>query len=426
MSRENGISGSNALKLENTGWEVLEGGGEEKKTTWNDLIEMGNYKPPRAVSRSGEDTVDDGLEGAWTVGWLDYSELEKLESLGVKSYKIFMRPPPIEKTTGLTDGEWKKVAARFDNEAEWHPERVKFHESIVQAMLQGADRLSQRLREHEIAEGRKPTIYCLRGTCGSGKTTALREGLFEGVLDEDGQPSGTLAPDTLKTPLRENGRMSHVQVHDESSMLSRKVLAKIKERARRGPFSMVYDKLMGYRSDFVDVFEDADETDREVAILDIDVPLELSAVRVLTREKNGEDPNIDFAGVASAFAAIRGNRSALFGQIAENANLVGSYTLRVFNPETKRSVEVARFEDGRIRTIPGREALAKQAVMTSSAEIESEIASIRDTVITEDYIAHFEENYANEESWHHVAKNLVVLRANLGKTLGEALDNKAS
>ncbi len=418
------ISGNNALKPQETGWEVIEGGKGDKQTAWDDLKEV-NHDMFNPQNDDQEVQLSENITETEAGNWGSYEELEKLESTGVKSFKIFMRPPPIEKTFGLTDGEWRQVQARFDSPDEWHPERVKFHEQIVTEMLSKADALSQRLRKHEIEEGRKPTIYCLRGTCGSGKTTALRGGLFNGILDETGEPSGTLAPDTLKTPLRKNGTMSHAQVHDESSMLSRKLSLAMRERAMSEPYSMVYDKLMAYPTDFEDVFEDAAETDREVAILDMDVPLEPSAVRVLSRTKGGEDPILNFGGVANAFSAVRKNRATLLEQISEHPDRVSAYTLRVYDPETKQTVEAARLENGKIQTIPGMETLAEKAVASSDESIDAEIAAIRDTVITEEYIAYFEDTYFDENSKQYAEKNAAALREYIGKTLGEALDDKS-
>lgn len=421
------IVGNNALQPQETDREVVEDG--RTQSDWDDLknAENATFNPQSVLAKKASQSIDIIAEQSQKdkTAWGSYEELEKLESIGIKSFKIFMRPPPIEKTSGLTDGEWRKISARFDDPDEWHPERAKFHEQIVDDMLAKADALSQRLRRHEIEEGRKPTIYCLRGACGSGKTTALRGGLFNGILDETGEPSGTLAPDVLKTPLREEGKMSHVQVHDESSMLSRKLSRAMRERAMSEPYSMVYDKLMAFPTDFEDVFEDASETDREVAILDMDVPLELSAVRVLSRQKNGEDPNIDFTGVANAFSAVRKNRSALFNQISEHSDAVSAYTLRVFDPTTKQSVEAARFEHGKIVAISGREALAEKAVISSDDSVNMEVAAVRDTLITEDYISYFENAYFDDNSKRYAAKNVAILREYIGKTLGEALDDKA-
>ena len=419
-----GISGNNALKPQETGWEIIKG---EKSNviSWDDLKNVEFRSNLNNQEKTPQEDLLEQEVQTEASAWGDYESLEVLEQTGIETYKIFMRPPPIERTVGLTDGEWREVQARFDNPAEWHPERVKLHEQIIQSMLSKADALSQRLRQHEVEEGRRPTIYCLRGTCGSGKTTAIRGGLFEGILDETGEPSGTLSPDALKTPLRNNGQLSHAQVHDESSTLSRKLSRAIHERAKQEPYSMVYDKLMAYPTDFEDVFDDAAETGRDVAVLDMDVPLELSAIRVLSREKGGEDPILSFNNVANAFSAVRKNRSTLYEQIAQHPDSISAYTLRVFDPETKQQVEVARLEGGRIGVIEGRESLAALAVPASDEDISAEIEAVRNTVITEEYIAYFENAFFDDSTRQYAAKNIATLRQHLGQTIGEALDNKS-
>lgn len=397
------VSGQTSEKVDNSDWENLAEGNE---TSWDDL---------KTVEFMG---------GAQDESWYDSQQVEKMEEMGAKSFKIFMRPPPIEKTIGLPNGEWRKVQARFDDLDEWNPERLKLHERIVGEMMPKVDALSQRLRQHEIEEGRAPTIYCLRGTCGSGKSRALRNGLFEGILDENGKPTGTLAPDVLKTPLR-GGVMTHAQVHDESAMLNRQISRIVHEKALKEPYSMVYDKLMAYETDFEDVFKDAKETNREVAILDMDVPLELSAVRVLTRTKTGEDPILDFDGVANAFMAVRKNRSALVKQMSENSDKVSSYTLRAFDPEVKEVIEVAKLENGRIRALPGKEKIAEQAVISTDEDIDEEVERVKNTVITEEFIRYFDDRYFDDESKRFAVKNIAALREYIGKTLSEALDDKS-
>ena len=192
----------------------------------------------------------------------------------------------------------------------------------------------------------------------------------------------------------------------------------------RGPYSMVYDRSMAYPTDFEDVFNDSLETNRKVVILDFDIPLELSAVRVLSRVKNGEDPNINFSGVADAFLAVRKNRAILFSQMSEHSDVVSEYGLRVFAPGEKRLVDVMRFEKGEIRTIIGREKLVEQAAMLDEAELVTEIARVQNTVINEDYIAYFKKKYCDNKIEQN-AKNVAALRENKNKTIGEALDAKS-
>lgn len=357
--------------------------------------------------------------------WKSYHKLRDLEQSGLRTYEIYMKPQNFKSTSGVTDGEWREISEKLERSDEWHPDRVKLHERIIATMLEGADALSRRLRQCESEEGEGPTIYCLRGACGSGKTTALQSGIIRGVLDKNKEPSGVLAPDVLKRMLRENGEASHIQVHDEASMLARRLSRILHERAMLEPYSMVYDKIMAYMTDFEDIFRDAEETNRKVVIFDLDVPLELSAVRVLGRKKNGDNPNIDFAGVASAFLEIRKNRAMLFNQILKNCSLVRDYLLRVFDPSLKRLVDVVKLENDTMQIITNNSDLVEVAVAFDNELIEAEIAEVGSTMISDEYISRFKITYLESNHGRDDSNLLAELKRNIGKTIGDALDIKA-
>ncbi|MBR2544347.1 hypothetical protein IKF04_03565 [Candidatus Saccharibacteria bacterium] len=379
----------------------------------------------KIISNDQDSFRQDGPVGSGGFIWQGYEELCEQESTGKKTYEIYMRPPIIAKTFGLTDAEWRKISARFDDANEWHPERVALHERIVSTLLEGADVLSRRLREYEAGNEREPTIYCLRGACGSGKTTALRDGTIGGVLDENGEPNGTLAPDVIKMFLRRGGLLNHLQVHDEASMLGRKLAKVLHERAMLEPYSVVYDKSMAYVTDFEDVFSDAVETKRKVVIVDIDVPLELSAVRVLVRPKGGKSANIDFDGVVRAFGAIRKNRLKLHKQILENSGVIDSYTLKCFDHETKHLEDVMRYENDELRTLSGKEELAELAVMSDKKHIDAEIEKVRETMITDGFVSHFRDVYLDGRPEWDDGGVIAELERHIGKTIAEALDDKS-
>ena len=91
------ISGNNALKPQETGWEVIEGGRSDKQTTWDDLKNVAHDQFNPQDSEQMAQPLEENTENAQkteVTNWGDYEELEKLESIGVKSFKIFMRPPP--------------------------------------------------------------------------------------------------------------------------------------------------------------------------------------------------------------------------------------------------------------------------------------------------------------------------------------------
>lgn len=319
-------------------------------------------------------------------------------------------------TTGLSK---KERSAIYDNPENWDGRR-ELHERLKRGNVQQALDLSSRL-ERENPRIPPPTIFALRGSPGAGKTTSLRRGheMFRGILDEKGQPSGSLAPDVFKGPLKEKGNLSSTQVHAESTMLGRAV----KREVSNADTSVVFDKLMNEHADIEEMIESAKETGRKIAIMDIDVPLELSAVRVLGREKGGADPNIAFEGVAQGFRGIRENREVQHGALDDNPQLVNGYVLMAYDRESRQSVEVAVWDEeaGKVRIIEGRENLASQSI----EEPDEEIERIKNTVITEEYIQNFTTTYFDEKSHQHAEKTAETLRQYLGKTIGMALDEKA-
>lgn len=357
-----------------------------------------------------------------------------------ESFKVLMRNPP-ERTTGLSDSEWDVVQAQMDNPENWPAYRRELHERAVAERLESCDSMSRRLRAKERERGDPATIYVLRGTCGAGKTTALRTGdRFPGVLDEDGQPTGALSADLMKIPLRNDGlaegevsQISHTQVHQEACVLNRRLTRAVHERAMAARdsgegYSMVIDKLMCKHQDIVDVIRDAESTERDMRVIDVDVPFELSAVRVLCRTAEGDDPQIPFENVAYSFRNIRNERAKLLKTacISGDKCPIRSYELVVFNPTTKKQETVFSAESGRPKRVTSLEEreLVMQAVSSKEAT-EAEIDEVGGTVITDEYIDTFIGKYfdeSDEKSMRYAASTRATLEQFKGLTLADALD----
>ena len=351
-----------------------------------------------------------------------------------------MRNPP-ERTTGLSDSEWDAVQAQMDNPENWPTYRRELHERAVAERLESCDSMSRRLRAKERERGDPATIYVLRGTCGAGKTTALRTGdRFPGVLDEDGQPTGALSADLMKIPLRNDGlaegevsQVSHTQVHQEAGVLNRRLTQAVHERAIAARdsgegYSMVIDKLMCKHHDILDVIKDAESTERDLRVIDVDVPFELSAVRVLCRTAEGDDPQVPFENVAYSFRNIRTERSKLLmtASTGGEKSPIRSYELIVFNPATKKQETVFSAENGHPNGVTGPEAASMVYQAVSSPETtEAEISEARDTVITDEYIDTFIGKYfdeSDEKSMRYAASTRATLEQFKGLTLADALD----
>ena len=165
------------------------------------------------------------------------------------------------------------------------PKRVDLQEKIREAEYQKAVALSKRLGDAV------PTIYALRGNTAAGKSTALKgDELFEKAINpKTGEPSGAINPDTIKNSIRAQARdakgrntMNDEQVYLEGSMLSKRSANDIlihKEKQTKS--SMVIDKRLEDVTDIDNILKIAKGTGREVKILDIETPLEMSLIRVL-------------------------------------------------------------------------------------------------------------------------------------------------
>lgn len=360
--------------------------------------------------------------------------LDLIVGTSVDSYAAFMTVVPKESMEHCAPEIWSETATSPD----WSPERLALHEEIVDATVSGAEALSQRLRKAEIERGEpKPIVYVMRGCCGAGKTTALRNGVrIPGVLDENGKPSGTLAPDVYKGPLRrgkievvegEAPVFSHSQVHQESGFVGQKVNQRISEisKQKQGSgegFSIVYDKLMGSFNQVEGVARSAESTERNMSLIDVDVPLELSAIRVLGRTAEGDDPQMNFDSAANAFYENRTNRRDIIERLAKDSeNGIHRYELVVFDTESHGQKTLMITEDGMTAESGTDEEISKYC--PSEEDCNEEIEATRNQVISPDYIERFLGDYfANDEvSQRYAQSTRALMEEFMGMTIADAM-----
>lgn len=306
-----------------------------------------------------------------------------------------------------------ELDAFLDNPDNWVPERRALQQQIIDQEYAKALALSARLGDAE------PTVYALRGNTAAGKTTATRnDELFRRALDEQGQPSGAINPDTYKTGLKTSeavaGRQAigHDQAHEEGSMIARKISGKIADSES----SMVIDKRMNKAKNITELIALAEKTGKGVKILDVDVPLETSLIRVLGRKIGGEDPTVPFDAVAEGFEGVRQNRAALIEQVVNNPK-IKDYALYVAD-ESGTSIKAAQKVNGEFMVIEGQEAAFQRAVSKST---ESTVAQMASTVIDEAYI-----DRVLSRTPEAMQPNVrASLERYSGRTLKEALDAHA-
>jgi hypothetical protein len=311
----------------------------------------------------------------------------------------------------------KDFDAFLDNPDNWLPERNKVHQKILDDEFANARELSARLQEGDP----DPTIYALRGNTASGKSTAVKnDDLFARALDAEGNPTGAINPDTYKGKLRTNDKfdnvfsVDHSQTHEEGSMLARKLSDKI----LNSDSSMVIDKRNNAEKNIKFIIDNAENTNKKVKILDVDVPLETSLTRVLGRTATGDDPLVPFKAVMEGFDGIRSNRQSLINQVKSNPN-IKSYVLYATD-ESGVSVKLAEKVDGVFSVVKGKEE-AYNKLMALADDTAAEIERVANTLIDEKYI----QKAVSSVEPKYQAKTRASLEKYLGKTLKDALDTHA-
>lgn len=307
-------------------------------------------------------------------------------------------------------------------------ERQAWHEEVLVRAAQDAYELSEKLDP-------PPRIIAMRGCCGAGKTTAVKEKYGDKGIIVGGDVPGAVKPDYFKEVIKQEARdnlgieITSSQAHMESTGICRMHT----ERLLGEPdVSLLIDKQLEEKSDITEIIEWGKQSGKQVVLLDNDVPIELSAFRVLKRRIGGADPNIEFNGVAKGFVGIRANRGQMLDDIRDG--IVSEFSLKAFDPVTKQQVEVIKKEDGEIVYIPGYEDLGRSVSGQDEESAIAEVNSARDQIITPEYVEEFVSKYFDESEsapdWSKdgakEARRVLGAYAGLGITLGEALDSKAA
>ncbi|NNB88732.1 annexin [Corallococcus exiguus] len=296
----------------------------------------------------------------------------------------------------------------------WVPERRELQQKLLNTELDKAQTLSDRLEPN--------TVYALRGNTAAGKTTAVKSDphLKSKVLDEHGELSGALNPDPIKAKIAEahDGKISTSQAHVEGSIISQRVE---NEMLSRPGSSVVYDKRFAGESDIPRMLKAVEG--RNVKIVDLEVPLETSSVRVLMRNPGTADPLVPFEAVEGGFKGVRQNRlELLMGREGEFQGVINNpkitdYKLMVTD-NTGKQVLVAEKRNGTWHgpDTAEKQALFDRAVMESPA---AEAARVKNTVIDDAFI---DRQVGAITDPGFAQKMRARLTEYKGKTLGEALE----
>ncbi|MBZ4422783.1 XopAJ/AvrRxo1 family type III secretion system effector zeta toxin [Myxococcus sp. RHSTA-1-4] len=312
------------------------------------------------------------------------------------------------------DLSYDQMSRWLADPAHWLPERRVVQQQLVQSELAKAQALSARLNEPDV-------VYALRGNTAAGKTTTVKRHPTLGpkALDPSGELSGVINPDTIKGRIVELERgVTSSQAHREGSMLSGQVEESV--LAQEGS-ALVYDRRFSWPKEIPELLNAIGR--RRLKLIDIDVSLETSAVRVLMRNPGSADPLVPFDPVAQGFLGIRQNRKVLIEgepppgfRGVKNDPRVSDYELYVTNAQGQ-SVLVASKRNG-TWVPPQTEAEAElfEQAVRNPASLE---AQARAQVIDDAFIQRMTASISDPGYKEAVKKRLLEYR---GKTLKDALD----
>jgi predicted kinase len=310
----------------------------------------------------------------------------------------------------------------LNNPGNWLPERNALHDAIIQDQYALTEQLSERLNDT------RPTVYALRGNTASGKSTlARRHPQLARGLDEHGELSGSINPDTYKNILKQHeaeGDMqvvSHAQTHFEGAMIAHKIESMIAPEAS----SVVIDRRLTTIDSINAIQAHAQQywAGKPVHLFDLDVPLETSLMRVLARPVGGDAPNVSFDVIAEGFTDIRRSRNDVLKRVASHDE-INYYTL-IVTDENDRTIEVARKEPGgHLEIAEGTDELLEEA--REYRYIRWTVRNLIATILSEDYINRYVGRLHSDDPHGSAAETTrASLARYIGRTLKQALDERS-
>ena len=232
----------------------------------------------------------------------------------IETYMAYTKDPAILDGGCSTHSE---LVEYLNNPVNWLSERAELHRKIIDYEFQKVQELSRSLGDQE------PTIYMLRGNNGAGKSTLLkshprfqraRDVNFEGVINTDyydSQLRRESVVDNIQT-------ITARQVHVEGGTIEREIRGLA---YRMEGLSIVFDKRFSIKAQLEDVFGAVMDTDRKLVIFDLETPVKLSAVRLLTRSTEEDAPKVPFSEIIKGFIGIRSTRGFLIELVKKIDNV---------------------------------------------------------------------------------------------------------
>lgn len=212
----------------------------------------------------------------------------------------------------------------------WVPERIGLWANIIAYLYTHVRALSARLN------GSCQQVLGVRGSTGAGKTHFLTE-----YLSNDS--AGVLSPDTIKACLKRLTLtpLTNSQVYEEGTALFALFQQAITTEALR--YKIVIDtRLITCAYAEWSLVEAAKRRNGTAYLVDLDVPLEISILRVLCRDPYGKEPCPPLSAIVQGFLQLRAYRAGII-QIAKGPH-ISKYELFFTDELGKRTLVAEKRE----------------------------------------------------------------------------------
>jgi cell fate (sporulation/competence/biofilm development) regulator YmcA (YheA/YmcA/DUF963 family) len=268
----------------------------------------------------------------------------------------------------------KEYAANISNYVQ---ERQGLHAKITMGYVAEMAAMSERF---DLAE---PTLFALGGNTAAGKSFMAKNDpeLTKGI-DEQGQATGSLNPDTVKTRLRfGQNNINDNQIHIEGCALSNKISMELYKKAIKT--SMVVDKRLSNTAEINHLIKMANLSGKKIVFKDIDTPLLLSCLRVLCRNIKNQ-PAVSFDVIARGYMEIREQRQNVI-DIVRSSDTIKNYQLYV-NDSAGNCTLAAEKKNGEWRV--ANQHLLDEAV-SGRKPAEQLVADLKETILSPALYAHY-------------------------------------
>lgn len=267
----------------------------------------------------------------------------------------------------------RAYAAYSDN---YIPERVALHAMVLRQYTIEIHALAQRYDQTQ-----QPVIYALRGNTATGKTwSAKNDPECRQGLDENGEMVGSLATDRVKGLLRKNvNRVTNQQIHFEGAALNGRITGEMRRKAVGS--TMIVDELLKFSTDIQSLIHDAKNSGKTLVIKDLDAPLAISALRVLTRDVNTE-PCAPMTAIEMGLLAIRENRKEVLNQALASPT-VSRYELHVMSQTGRTGLAAFKQINGENGVLKIVDPELFQTAMGDSAASQAEIQELKGKTVGE-------------------------------------------